>query len=165
MPSAVDVIVICSISGIFFFQSFILSSATLPGYCLVVVYWSSRVPFTYFFCSSVLWQAVIKASSRITYRHFSTLYLGASVPVEDILVANGDFDAQYAVTVLTAFPPEDQVPAYLKKLEEELPHSTIAISGRNAITVAPKLSEKIMLFRTIEESVKFIDTMAQKNRN
>jgi MerR family transcriptional regulator, light-induced transcriptional regulator len=102
----------------------------------------------------------------IRSRHKSSMYLGASVPLDDVFAANKLYDADYLVTVFTAYPPAEQVEAYLEGLEKEISSScTIAISGRNALAAAPKQTEKLILFKTIEESIDFIDSLVAKTGN
>lgn len=88
------------------------------------------------------------------------LYLGQSVPHEDLLSISTSTNANYMVTVFTSKPSDMDMDEYINKLSDSLPHIEFYVSGRLLISGEAKdivLPKKVKLFKEFSDFRKLID--------
>ncbi|MDZ4838941.1 MAG: MerR family transcriptional regulator [Bacteroidota bacterium] len=86
-------------------------------------------------------------------RNIHTLYLGASVPLDDLIATHYDYKPDFLVTLSVAQPAEISIQDYLNKLYYHFPDTPILISGRQVIYNPILPHANLVVLKTIEESI------------
>jgi MerR family transcriptional regulator, light-induced transcriptional regulator len=86
-----------------------------------------------------------------------TLYLGASVPLNDVMAASLDYKPDYIFTLCVSHPPKSQVQEYINKLSAAFPSANIVISGRQVLRNDLMIPNNVIIFETLQESISFIN--------
>jgi DNA-binding transcriptional MerR regulator len=84
-------------------------------------------------------------------RQHQVIYLGQSLPYEDLHEAYKIHKPEYLLTVLTSSPPQNQVQAYLDKLSNSFKDSQLLISGFQVIGQELKLAPNIKVLYKFED--------------
>jgi DNA-binding transcriptional MerR regulator len=92
----------------------------------------------------------------IRSRNNHTLYLGASVPVDDVLSTYRDYMPDFILTLCIAHPGESQIQDYIEYLADNMPDTTILLSGRQALAPDIEFPRNVLVFGNIHESIEFV---------
>lgn len=84
-------------------------------------------------------------------RGYNTVYLGQSVPFNDLIKVNSISQSDYFVTVITQALKEIEISDYLKLLSDALPKQKILVSGYQAIQNSQKTPKNVVVFKTPAE--------------
>lgn len=89
-------------------------------------------------------------------RGYNTLYLGQSVPFNDLVKVNSINTSDYMVCVITQALKEIEFSTYVKQLSEALPNQKIFISGYQAIQNSIKPSKNVTVFKTPADFIQLL---------
>lgn len=87
---------------------------------------------------------------------YQTIFLGESIPMEDLKEFTQIFDQVIFVSYFTVEPNPDEIDAYMDQIEAKIlgPNSRLWIAGRLSALVHPsKIGEKIKTFSSIAEII------------
>lgn len=90
-------------------------------------------------------------------RGFDTIYLGQSVPFEDLLQTVAAHKPEYLVTALVATPEGDFMEKYLKKLAKSFPELRVIVSGFQISQFDKKVPKNIIKVDDVSQFTKYID--------
>jgi methanogenic corrinoid protein MtbC1 len=91
-----------------------------------------------------------------------TLFLGPSVPLEDVIACCEDFKPHYIYTACTSHPNNGRVQSFINTLAERCSRSQIYISGVQIIENNPSFPENVNHVISIEQCVQLIDKQVEK---
>ncbi|MGI9545511.1 MAG: MerR family transcriptional regulator [Cyclobacteriaceae bacterium] len=101
----------------------------------------------------------------LLYAHFllkarghQVVYLGQSLPFEDVEMAYDVHRPEYIFTIMTSFPKKRNAQKFVSRLSESFPDSTIFISGYRALHTPLDIPSNVILIRKIEELFSFLDS-------
>lgn len=92
----------------------------------------------------------------IKSRGYRGIYLGQSLPFEDLVSVYKVHSPEYIVTILTSVPRQEEVQAYVDKLGETFPQSEVLLSGYQVAAIQPNLKSNSRLFSRIEDFIGFL---------
>jgi MerR family transcriptional regulator, light-induced transcriptional regulator len=92
----------------------------------------------------------------IKARKNSTVYLGQSVPFEDLRAVHNIHRPDYIFTVITTHPGQSQIQEYINKLSSEFPDTTILLTGYQVIGQDLTLGPNMRIFNRLDELVGFV---------
>ncbi len=89
-------------------------------------------------------------------RNNKVTYLGASVPIKDLLSIVKHYKPDYVFTIITSTPSASDLPAYINDLAEKLYPVKLLVSGQKTKEIKINLPKNVRLFEGMEEILKFI---------
>lgn len=92
-------------------------------------------------------------------RGFDCLYLGQSVPLEDLTQTVAAFKPDYLVTAFVANPDSDSIDSYLKSLSSTFPKLKIIASGNQMACMKNELPKNVLKTEKIDELVAYLDSV------
>ena len=92
-------------------------------------------------------------------RGVSVLYLGASVPLDDIEYVAKLKKPDYVFSHLTAISHSFNMEKFLQQLSKKVDHSSIIISGPVTCSYDGKLPPKVFFKRSLQELTEFITAL------
>ena len=90
-------------------------------------------------------------------RGFDTIYLGQSIPFEDLKQTVAAHNPEYLVTALVATPEGDFMENYLKQLSKSFPKLSIIVSGYQISKFEKKAPKNIVKIDDVHQFVEFVD--------
>jgi MerR family transcriptional regulator, light-induced transcriptional regulator len=101
------------------------------------------------------------ANYLLKTRGLKTVYLGQSVPYNDLKMVYEVHQPKFIMTVLTAsFPKDESMEEYLNHLSIDFPQSTILITGWQTTEYQSKTPANVILIKDVNHLLEFMD--AQK---
>ena len=101
----------------------------------------------------------------IRARGGQTLFLGTSVPIDDLISAHKYYKPDYLLTLCIAHPSEHEVTQYLNQLSQLFPQTEILASGKQAIDAFGQNIEAfnpaITVFSNLQQAVSFFEESIQ----
>ena len=101
----------------------------------------------------------------LLYSHFllktrgnQVVYLGQSLPFEDVQMAYDVHKPKYIFTIMTSLPKKRNAQQFVNRLSESFPNSTILISGYRAIHTPMEIPENLILIKKIEDLLSFLES-------
>lgn len=85
------------------------------------------------------------------------IYLGQSLPIEDLDIIYNKHHPDYLLTVLTSCPSKNQVQKYISDLENRFPGSQLLISGRQVIGQDIRFGNNTTILNKIGDLIELID--------
>lgn len=104
------------------------------------------------------------ASYLIKARENKVIYLGQTMPMNDLVMAFDVYKPDYLLTVLTSRPADMSALEYLNKLSEKFPETEILISGGQVIGQDLDLPENMTPISNLNHLIEFAEQNAQKAR-
>ncbi len=95
----------------------------------------------------------------IKSRLHKTIYLGQSLPLEDLNVIYKKQKPQFIVTVLTVTPKECSVQEYVLMLGSKFPESTILISGSQVVGQDLKITSNTIILNKIDDLIDLLEEL------
>jgi hypothetical protein len=102
----------------------------------------------------------------LLYTHYLTkarghacVYLGQSVPFDDLVTISEKVEPDYLVTIFTAAITDMHTTSFLKRCSEKIPNACFLISGRKVLHAEEKLvvpEKKFVIFEDFERFKKLI---------
>ncbi len=82
------------------------------------------------------------------------IYLGQSLPFEDVKFVIEKHEPNYIFTSITSFPSQIDVQFYINKLGEAFPHIKIYLTGMQIVGQTLQLNQNMKIISTVEEMSK-----------
>ncbi len=96
----------------------------------------------------------------IKSRNNRVIYLGQSLPFQDLAEAHKIHQPEYIVTIITSTPGQDAIQEYVTKICNKFPDSKVLLSGYQIVGQDLKVPENGIIINKIEDLITFIDTNA-----
>ena len=104
--------------------------------------------------------ALLFANYILKSRNQRVIYLGQSLPFNDIELAYDIYKPDYLFSILTSFPTGADVDLYINKLSGRFSASKIILTGFQVTHPTPKKgNEQIFIFNRFEELSKLLETL------
>lgn len=100
------------------------------------------------------------ASYLIKARQNKVIYLGQSMPLNDLQMAYEVYQPDYLLTVLTSRPKDMSALEYLENLAEQFPGSEILVSGGQVIGQDLTLPENVSPITSLNHLIRFSEDQA-----
>jgi DNA-binding transcriptional MerR regulator len=98
------------------------------------------------------------ASYLIRARQHSVVYLGQSLPFDELCLAYEIHQPDYVFSVFTTEPSQDILPAYVANLDKMLPDAKIMLTGYNVLHSAEPLPTRIQLIGDFTTLIELIES-------
>ncbi len=98
------------------------------------------------------------ASYLIRARQHSAVYLGQSLPFDELCLAYEIHQPDYIFSVFTTEPAQDTLPAYVANLDKHLPEATIMLTGYNVLHSAQPIPARIQLISDFNSLIQVIES-------
>ncbi|GAB5522566.1 MAG: MerR family transcriptional regulator [Roseivirga sp.] len=102
------------------------------------------------------------ASYLIKARQNKVIYLGQTMPMNDLLMAHEVYKPDYLLTVLTSRPADMSALDYLNKLSEKFPDTEILVSGSQVIGQDLELPDNMTAILNLNHLIDFAEQSASK---
>ncbi len=90
-------------------------------------------------------------------RNNKVTYLGANVPLQDVLSVAKHYQPDYVYTILTSAPSSNELPNYIKKLSKELYPVELLVSGQRVKNANFELPPNVHFLAKMEDIIAFLD--------
>ena len=97
------------------------------------------------------------ANYIIKARNNRVIYLGQTLPLNDLKLAYATYKPEYLLTVLTSKPLDMTSEEYLNELSRSFPHSKILVSGRQVVGQDLKLPNNIVLISSLHGLINYVE--------
>jgi DNA-binding transcriptional MerR regulator len=104
--------------------------------------------------------SLLFANYLLRARKQRVVYLGQSLPFQDVESVYQVHQPQYLFTVITSIPGPDDVQAYINRLSSTFSKSTILISGYQAVSQDIYAPDNIVIVRKIQDLIDFAEDNA-----
>ncbi len=94
----------------------------------------------------------------IRARQHSAVYLGQSLPFDELCLAYEIHQPDYIFSVFTTEPAQDTLPAYVANLDKHLPEATIMLTGYNVLHSAQPIPARIQLISDFNSLIQVIES-------
>jgi methanogenic corrinoid protein MtbC1 len=98
------------------------------------------------------------ASYLIRARQHSAVYLGQSLPFDELCLAYEIHQPDYVFSVFTTEPSQDVLPAYVAELDKHLPDAQILLTGYNVLHTAEPIPSRIQLIGDFNTLIEMIES-------
>jgi MerR family transcriptional regulator, light-induced transcriptional regulator len=98
------------------------------------------------------------ASYLIKARNNKVIYLGSSVPFDDLREVYHIHKPEYLLTLITSTTKGEIINAYLKKLADEFPKATIMVSFHDFIGKPDQFPENVKILKTLNDLIKYLES-------
>ena len=98
------------------------------------------------------------ASYLIRARQHSAVYLGQSLPFDELCLAYEIHQPDYVFSVFTTEPSQDVLPAYVAELDKMLPDANIMLTGYNVLHSSEPLPTRIQLIGDFTTLIELIES-------
>lgn len=102
--------------------------------------------------------ALLFSSYIIKSRNHRAIYLGQSLPFDDLVAAYRIHEPDYLVTIATTTPGQDSIQEYIDRLGETFPDATLILSGYQIIAQDLDIPENAFLVNKMEDLISFVET-------
>ncbi len=102
--------------------------------------------------------ALLFACFIIKSRNNKVVYLGQSLPFQDLIEAHKIHQPEYVLSIITSTPGQDSIQEYVSKLCDKFPDSKILLSGYQVVGQDLKVPSNGMIINKIEDLITFIDS-------
>lgn len=94
------------------------------------------------------------------------IYLGQSLPFEDLLNVHGTYKADYIITLITTMRDKKELLKYFKKLSSTFPQSQVLISGNPIVrSLKSDLPERCSILEHVDSLVQFVEARRNASQN
>ncbi|WOK06711.1 MerR family transcriptional regulator [Imperialibacter roseus] len=101
--------------------------------------------------------SLLFADYVIRSRHNKSIYLGQSLPLQDLVSVYNLHKPEFILSILTSVPGIDQVQGYVNKLSGLFPESTILLSGYQVIGQDIQAPDNVVIFTRSEQITSFVE--------
>ena len=98
------------------------------------------------------------ASYLIRARQHSAVYLGQSLPFDELCLAYEIHQPDYVFSVFTTEPAIDALPAYVAQLDQHLPQAKILLTGYNVLHSPEPIPSRIQLVGDFNTLIQLIES-------
>ena len=97
------------------------------------------------------------SSFIIKSRKNKIIYLGQSIPLDEVQSIYNQHKPDYLLTVMTCHPAKNKVGDYINELQKRFPESHILISGRQIIGQDLITKDRITIFNKLQELIDLVE--------
>ncbi len=97
--------------------------------------------------------SLLFSSYLLRSRNNNVIYIGQNVPSPDLLKIYEDHQPDCILTVMTSYPPTDNVKAYIDELSETFHNAQILISGHQAMSQELALPDNVILLHKLQDLI------------
>lgn len=97
------------------------------------------------------------ANYLVRARNQRVIYLGCSLPYEDLITTATHYQPDFLVSIFTAYPVRKDVQKYVNKLSADFPDKVILLSGSQIIAQPIDIPDNIYVFRKMTDLIDFIE--------
>lgn len=98
------------------------------------------------------------ASYLIRARQHSAVYLGQSLPFDELCLAYEIHQPDYVFSVFTTEPSQDKLPMYVADLDKHLPEAKIMLTGYNVLNSPEPIPDRIQLIGDFNTLIELIES-------
>ncbi|MCX6193351.1 MAG: helix-turn-helix-type transcriptional regulator, partial [Cytophagales bacterium] len=98
------------------------------------------------------------ASYLIRARQHSAVYLGQSLPFEELCLAYEIHQPDYVFSVFTTEPAISELPEYVQKLDRFMPKTKIMLTGYNVLNSPEPIPSRIQLINDFNTLIQVIES-------
>jgi len=91
-------------------------------------------------------------------RNNKVIYLGQNVPFNDLINIYQDHNPDVLLTVLTSYPPLENIQSYIYQISETFRNSTILISGNQVVSQDFDIPTNVVLLNKLQDFIDYIET-------
>jgi len=102
--------------------------------------------------------SLLFAAFILKARRQQLMYLGQSLPLNDLEGVSKLYQPHYVFSVFTSQPARHNLPQYVTELQALFPHSQVLLTGYQALSAANEMPEGIRLIHSFEEMIEFVET-------
>ncbi len=99
--------------------------------------------------------SLLFSSYILRSRNNKVIYIGQNVPYLDLLKIYENHRPDCLLTVMTTYPPMDEVKAYIDELSDTFQNAQILISGHQVIRHDPTLPENVVLLHKLQDLIDY----------
>lgn len=97
--------------------------------------------------------SLLFADLIIKSRKNKSIYLGQSLPFQDLLAIYDLYKPDYILSIITSTPGASDLQKYVDKLSHSFPHSTILLSGYQVVSQDLQYKSNVKIFNRPEELI------------
>ncbi|MFN6943927.1 MAG: MerR family transcriptional regulator [Cytophagaceae bacterium] len=101
--------------------------------------------------------SLLFACYMIKSRNFKVIYLGQSLPFEDLQTAYDLHKPDYLFSVITSMPYSEDLKGYITSISEKFPNSTVFLSGLQFKKADVSFSENVSFIPTPEDLLRVLE--------
>lgn len=97
------------------------------------------------------------ANYLVRARNQRVIYLGCSLPYEDLVTTAQHYHPDFLISIFTSYPARKDVQKYVNKLSEDFPDKVILLSGSQIIAQPVDIPDNIYVFKKMTDLIDFIE--------
>lgn len=101
--------------------------------------------------------SLLFANYLLRSRQHKVVYLGQSLPFQDLCAAYEIHKPEYLFSIITSTPSHHEVQPYVNKLSAKFPKSHILLTGFQVVTQHIDTSNNIVIIKSIPHMIEFIE--------
>lgn len=90
-------------------------------------------------------------------RKNKVIYLGQTLPFEDLKLVYDIHKPDFILTVITSSPPASEIQQYIERLSETFRNATMLVSGYQVVAQDIKIKKNVKIFTRIEHIISFAE--------
>jgi len=94
-------------------------------------------------------------------RKHKSIYLGQSLPFEDLQEAYKIHEPEYIVSMITSVPGQDQIEKYVTLLSETFPNTKVLLSGFQVIAQDLEHYPNVIIIKKVQDLIDFVEMAAR----
>lgn len=103
--------------------------------------------------------SLLFANYVIRARGHRCIYLGQSLPFEDVKIAVESTEPDYLLTIVTTSPSTSEIQPWLNKMSRTYPDKTMLVSGYQVVGQDLDIPDNIQVITDVERLVRFVDSI------
>lgn len=101
--------------------------------------------------------SLLFASFILKSRRHKVVYMGQSLPLEDLKTVHEVYNPDFYFTIVTSFPNQQGLQEYLNEMVDSYPSAQLLVSGYQAISSPEVMPKKARLIKDIPDMVSFVE--------
>ncbi|MCU0354974.1 MAG: MerR family transcriptional regulator [Cytophagales bacterium] len=101
--------------------------------------------------------SLLFANYLLRTRRQRVVYLGQSLPFQDVETVYNVHRPDYIFTVITSTPGPDEVQGYINKLSAAFPKATVLVSGYQTVSQDIYAPDNVIVVRKIQDLIEFVE--------
>lgn len=93
------------------------------------------------------------ANYLLRIRKHQVVYLGQSLPFEELVLAHEIHQPDYILSVFTSQPNPDEMPGYLNQLVEKMPNTNFLLTGYQLLAMGQRIPQSIQVLRNFQDLI------------
>ena len=97
------------------------------------------------------------ANYLVRARNQRVIYLGTSLPYEDLLTTSEHYQPDYLISIFTSYPVRKDVQKYIDKLASDFTDKIILLSGSQVVAQPLDIPDNVYVFKKMADLIGFIE--------